>query len=62
MNPKSLLRLLAVTQTFLLFAVVSLPVIIRYLQSPWGRGLYAFLAAVSIGLSLLLRRALSELD
>ncbi len=59
---KSLLRLLVVTQTFLLFAVVALPVLVRDLQQPLGRWIYGLLAAACIALALLLRRALSELD
>jgi len=59
---KPLLRLLVVTQTFLLFAIVSLPVLIRELHQPIGRFIYGLLAAVCIGLALLLRRALAELD
>jgi hypothetical protein len=59
---KSLLRLLVVTQIFLLFAVVFLPTLIRYLQQPLGRLVYGFLAALCMLLALLLRRALSQLE
>ena len=59
---KPLLRLLVVTQTFLLFAVVFLPTLIHDLQQPWGRWIYGILAAVCILLALLLRRALAEMD
>jgi hypothetical protein len=59
---KPILRLVVVTLTFLLFSMVFLPALIRYLQQPWGRVVYGFFTAVCIALALLLRRALSELD
>jgi len=59
---KPLLRLLIVTQTFLLFAVIFLPALIRYMHQPLGKLAYGFLAALCIVLTLLLRRALSELE
>ena len=62
MNMKPLLRLLIVTQTFLLFAVISMPLLVHYLRQPWGKLFYAGLAAVCIALALLLRRSLSELE
>jgi len=62
MNGKPLLRLLTVTQIFLLFAVVCLPLLIRYLQQPLGRFVYGLLAALCVVLALLLRRALTELE
>jgi hypothetical protein len=62
MNDKSLLRLLVVTQIFVLFAIVALPTLIHYLQQPIGRLVYGLLAILCILLALLLRRKLSELD
>ena len=62
MNPKPLLRLLILTQTFLLFAVIFLPALVHYLRQPFGKFVYGILAATCIVLTLLLRRALSELD
>ena len=62
MNVKPLLKLVVVTNIFLLFAIVVLPALIRYLQQPFGRFVYSLLAAVCIILALLLRRTLSELD
>ena len=61
MNHKPLLRLLIMTQTFLLFAVIFLPALIRYLHHPLGKALYGLFAALCIVLALLLRRALTEL-
>lgn len=59
---KPALRLVVMTLTFLLFAVVFLPALVRYLQQPWGRFVYGLFAAVCIALALLLRRALTQLD
>jgi hypothetical protein len=62
MNMKPLLRLLILTQTFLLFAVVCLPLLIHLLHQTAGKVLYGCMAAVCVALVLLLRRALAELD
>ena len=59
---KPILRLVVVTQTFLLFAVIFLPALIRSMHDFWGKFVYGFLAALCIVLALLLRRALSELE
>ena len=59
---KPLLRLLIVTQTFLLFAVICLPLLVHYLQQTAGKFVYGCFAAICIVLALLLRRSLSELD
>jgi hypothetical protein len=56
------LRLLIVTQTFLLFAVIALPAIIHALHHPFGKWVYGALAALCIFLALQLRRELSGLD
>ena len=62
MNQKSLLRLLIVTQTFLLFSVICLPLLIHHLHQAAGKFAYGCLAVLCIILALLLRRSLSELD
>ena len=62
MNPKPLLRLLIVTQTFLLFAVLCLPLLVHYLSHTGGKWVYGCLAAICIFLALMLRRELSHLD
>jgi len=62
MNPKPLLRLLIVSQTFLLFTVICIPLLIRYLSQTGGRLVYGCLVAACIVLALLLRRELSQLD
>jgi hypothetical protein len=62
MNLKPLLRLLIVTQSFLLFAVVFLPLLIHSLHQTAGKVLYGCLAAACIALALRLRRALTELE
>lgn len=62
MNLKPLLRLLIVSQTFLLLAVVCLPLVVRYLHQTSGKWLYAGLAAACLALAFLLRRELSRLD
>jgi len=62
MNQKSLLRLLIVTQTFLLFAVICLPLVVHYLHQTAGKFVYGCLTAICIILALLLRRSLAELD
>ena len=62
MNMKPLLRLMIVTQTFLLFAVICLPLLIRALHQTAGKVLYGCLAALCIVLALLLRRELSGLE
>ncbi len=59
---KPLLRLLVVTQTFLLFALVAMPALIHYLWQPLGRFVYGLFTVVCILLALLLRRSLSDLD
>jgi hypothetical protein len=59
---KPLLRLLILSQTFLLFAVIILPLLLRYLHQTSGKILYGVLAAFCIGLVLLLRRAIDDLD
>jgi hypothetical protein len=59
---KSLLRLLIVTQTFLLFSVIALPTLIHYLHQTAGKVVYGFFAALCIVLALLLRRSLADLD
>jgi hypothetical protein len=58
----SLLKLLIVTQTFLLFCMIAMPAIVHYLHQSLGKLAYGCLAALCIVLTLLLRRALSELD
>jgi len=62
MNHKPLLRLLILVQTFILFAVIGIPLIIHYLHQTGGKLVYACLAALCIVLALLLRRELSQLD
>jgi hypothetical protein len=62
MNMKPLLRLLILTQTFLLFAVICLPLIIHALHQTAGKVLYGCLAAACIALALLLRRELTGLE
>ena len=62
MNPKPILRLVIVTQIFLLFMAVLLPALIRYLHQPVGKCLYGLLAIVCVLLAVLLRRMLSTLD
>ena len=59
---RSPLRLIILTEAFLLFAVIGLPLLIRLLHQTAGKVLYACLAAAGIALALLLRRALDELD
>ena len=58
---KPILRLILLTQTFLLFAAIFLPVLIRSMQQPAGRWIYGLFAAICIALALLLRRALDSL-
>jgi hypothetical protein len=62
MNMKPLLRLLILTQTFLLFAVVCMPLLVHYLHLFSGKLVYGFIAAACILFALLLRRELSQLD
>jgi hypothetical protein len=62
MNLKPLLRLLIVSQTFLLFAVICLPLVVRFSHQTSGKLLYGGLSAACIVLALLLRRELSRLD
>lgn len=62
MNHKPLLRLIIVTQTFLLFAILCLPLVVRSLQQPLGKLAYIVLAAVCVILAFFLRRQLAELD
>jgi hypothetical protein len=59
---KTLLRLLIVTQTFLLFAMIGLPLLIHAMHQTAGKVLYGCVAVVCLVLALLLRRALPELD
>jgi hypothetical protein len=62
MNHKPLLRLLIITQTFLLFAVICIPLLIHYLPQTGGRLVYGCLVVICIVLALLLRRELDPLD
>ena len=59
---KPTLRLIVITQTFLLFALVLLPALIRYMHEPLGKSAYGVLAVISTGLAILLRRAFTDLD
>jgi hypothetical protein len=59
---KPVLQLIILVLIFLLFAIIFLPVIVRYLQQPAGRWIYGLFAAICVVLALLLRRALTELD
>ncbi len=59
---KPLLRLLILTQTFLLFSVIVLPALVHYLQQPIGKWIYGGFAGLCIVLTVLLRRALRELE
>ena len=59
---KTLLRLLIVTQTFLLFAVICLPLLIHAMHRTAGKVLYGCVTAACITLALLLRRELSGLE
>jgi hypothetical protein len=56
------LRVLIVTQMFLLFAFLFLPTLLRFLNEPLGKVLYAVLVVICIGLALALRRALEALE
>jgi hypothetical protein len=62
MNPKSLLRLLILTQTFLLFALICIPLLIHFLHQMSGKLAYGCLALICVGLALLLRRELTQLE
>jgi hypothetical protein len=59
---KPILRLMVTVQIFLLFLVIILPAVIRHLQEPEGKWVYAFLAVLCILQALLLRRALTRLE
>jgi hypothetical protein len=62
MNHKPLLRLLILVQTFLLFAVICIPLLVHYLHQAGGRLAFGGIAVICIVLALLLRRELSKLD
>ena len=62
MNTKPLLRLLIVVQTFLLFAVIVLPLVVHAMHQPLGKWAYGILSALCILFAILLRRALAELE
>jgi hypothetical protein len=63
LNPnKAALRLLILSQVFILFFLIFMPVLIHLLNEMWGRVIYTLLALVSIGLSLALRYALNGLE
>jgi hypothetical protein len=62
MNPKPLLRLLILVQTFLLFAVMCIPLLVHYLRQTGGRVAYGILSVICIVLALFLRRELSQLE
>ena len=59
---KPVLRLLIVTQTFVLFAIIVLPTLVHLLRVPLGKIVYGILASICILLALLLHRALSGLE
>ncbi len=59
---KSLLRLILTTQLFLLVALALLPLMIRYFDHPLVRLLYGLIAAGTIALAVLSRRAFAGLE
>lgn len=54
------LRLLILVQMFMLFALLLVPLLIRHLQEPWGKAVYALLAAGCVAQALRLRRAFQQ--
>jgi hypothetical protein len=59
---KGLLRLLIITQAYLLFAVIFMPALVRSMDQFYGKLVYGIFAALCILLTLLLRRALTDLE
>ncbi len=62
MSEKNILKLLIYGQAFLLFVVLLLPSLIRWLAWPLGKALYALLAIVCVALGVALHQALLRLE
>ena len=59
---KPAMRLVVMVQIFLLFLSIIMPTLVRYLSTPQGKWVYAFLTVLCIAQALLLRRLLDQLE
>jgi len=59
---KPVLRLIVMVQIFLLFAVITMPALVRIMSQPQGKWAYGFLTLLCIVQALFLRRILSRLE
>jgi len=56
------LRKMILIQIFTLLAVLAIPFLVRILPGAGGKILYGLLTVACVGLAIVLRRSLSELD
>lgn len=62
MNDKNVVKLLIFGQGFLLFSVLLMPILVRWLNLPLGKVVYSVLCILSVAQGVALNHVLRRLD